>query len=201
MPFTHKANADGSAALQTGGVDRILLGNDGKVKLTQTQTDADGIAQYGQITIVQTLFASYTAISAVTAVIPIDGTVPQNTEGVQILSLTITPKKSTNKIRLRFQGNLSAHTAGASVIAAVFSSNSPNALQATRYAIPSTDQMLPIILECEDSPGAITPVTYTVRVGISAGTSYPNSNGSGSAEFGTGGGGKACTLILEEIQQ
>ena len=54
--------------------------------------------------VVQTAYAEYTANSNITAVIPNDDTIPQNTEGTEIINLSITPRFATSVILCRFHG-------------------------------------------------------------------------------------------------
>jgi hypothetical protein len=64
----------------------------------------------GAGSVIQTSYAEYTANSNLTAVIPVDDTIPQNTEGTEILTATITPKFATSLILVRFDGVGSTHS-------------------------------------------------------------------------------------------
>lgn len=139
-------------------------------------------------------YAAYTANAALTATIPFDNSKPQITEGTEILSVSITPKAASSRIRLRFQGIgvLDAATQGFTV--ALFHNSTADAIAAA-MTVEFANQQFPAVLEIEHVPGATTAQTYTIRVG--AQTNQCRFNGTIAATLG--GGASAATLIAEEI--
>ena len=91
--------------------------------------------------------------------IPYDNTTPQISEGVQLIELTITPKKVTSKIvlRLSFIG-----TVGDNMIAALFRNNEPNAICTTFQESGTSFQ--PLILDFVDTPNSTSAIRYSIRV-------------------------------------
>lgn len=59
--------------------------------------------------------------------IPNDDTIPQNTEGAEVMTLAITPKSATSKLKIDVVANLAAATTG-NVIAALFQDSTANVL-------------------------------------------------------------------------
>ena len=53
--------------------------------------------------VVQTVYAEYVANTNLTAIIPGDDSIPQNTEGTEILTASITPRFATSTILIRFE--------------------------------------------------------------------------------------------------
>jgi hypothetical protein len=128
-----------------------------------------------------------------TAVIPLDNTVPQAGEGTSIISVTITPKSTTNRLRVRFTGIGSLNALGY-IVWAIFRNGVANALNCGATVVPVNGYVVPVAGEWEFIPGATTPITISVNVGPSNGTLVMNGNGN------LFGGISASTLIVEEIK-
>lgn len=139
-------------------------------------------------------YSEYLTNSDLSTAIPLDDSIPQIGEGTQILSVSITPKKSTSRIRIRFQG-FGAKNAGADIIAALFQDSIANALAATVTIITGADLPQPLFLEFEHAVGSTTTRTYSIRVGASSGT--VRMNGTTAARYF--GGVASSTLVVEEI--
>lgn len=163
------------------------------------KADGTAVVSSGQ-KVVQIVNATpYTANTNLTTTIPYDDSIPQNTEGTQILTLTITPTSASNKVRLRFSGFGSASTTE-HITAALFVNSTANAIFATMTALErdsgaQTDRPSSISFEFEHSPGTTSATTYSVRVGGPGGTIRMNGTSSGRLF----GGVAACTLIAEEV--
>ena len=175
--------------------DNTLVEAGGTLYKVPLSTLYEALIQPGGI--IQTVAATpYTATDAL-AVIPADDTIPQITEGTQILTLTITPRSSLSKIRLTFSGfgsiNSTAHLS-----AALFRVGLSDALQTTGATIAGVSYHAVLALDWMDNPGVITAVTYTVRAGPASGTAHMN-GGSGIGRYF--GGSAACTLVAQEIKQ
>ena len=139
---------------------------------------------------------TYNSNAAISAVIPLDNTVPDIGEGTQIISASITPKYATSLIRVRFMGQATAAVAN-KVSVAIFRVGLSPAIAATYSTVPSSTEGSAIALEREDSPATTSAVTYTVRAGAQSGNVYFNGLGSSSV-FGSA---SSATLVLEEIKQ
>lgn len=142
--------------------------------------------------------ATYATYGTFTDAIPTDDTIPQIGEGTEILTLSITPKSVTN--RLRVQAKLKQISANGVVaaIAALFHNSNANAVDATSITISASgyNSAMPM-LEYEFVPGATTLQTFSVRVGTSSGgTIYMH----GNALNRLYGGIQASSLTIEEIK-
>jgi hypothetical protein len=133
--------------------------------------------------IVNVINASSITAFAITAaaggpqIIPLDNTVPQITEGDQVLSATITPKKTGNKIfgLISFNGDASA--ANLAMVAAVFKNGAASAFAATWSQDLNGSSL--VSFDFFDEATSVSPITYTVRVGpAAAGSIYINRNSS-----------------------
>lgn len=165
-----------------------------KITGLATGSAATDSVAYGQLIVLARAYAAYLSNASLTTVIPVDDTIPQVTEGTEILSISFTPKSATNRLRLRFQGQFSA--SGLIVCtAAVFSSASANALVAVGATAPSADYFSPLVLEKEYVPGVATSLTFSVRVGPASGSMRMNGNTATRIYGGVSG----ATLVIEEI--
>lgn len=137
----------------------------------------------------------YTANADIATVIPYDDTIPQVGEGTQILTVGITPKSATNKLRVTFRGGFSASGA-LYAIAALFVNGGANAVVADAVWVQAAGEVYIITTVYEYVPGVTTLQTLSARVGPSSGTI--RANGTNAAR--RFGGVSACTLTVEEIK-
>lgn len=147
--------------------------------------------------VIDRAYAEYLTNADLSTALPVDDTKPQNTEGVQILSVSITPKSTTNRVRVRVICWGSLTTAPANLGAGLFRNSTADALRAGASTIDVAGYVQPVILEFEDVPGATSSQTYNVRVGAHTGATPARLNGwAGSRYFGGVGG---ATIVVEEI--
>lgn len=141
--------------------------------------------------VVQTVYAEYTAQATLTANIPGDNTIPQSTEGTQILSASITPTSASNRVRASVFLAGQVAEAIPPAIGALFRGGA-NAIAAKIASGNSGGVATFLDFIYEDSPGTTSTLTYTVRVGASSGISVKMNQ--------LLGGSQRCVLILEEIK-
>jgi hypothetical protein len=182
--------------------DQILLESSGalyKMLLSTLQTllsPPDAPTSIYPGTIIQTVSATPYTANANLALIPLDNTIPQITEGTQILTLNITPRSSTSQIRLVFNGFGGVDTGGISLAAAVFRLGNVNALKTVTQMVTSPNYMVILALDWIDSPASTTQQTYSIRAGTSSNIGRMNGNTTGQFF----GGSAACTLVAQEIK-
>lgn len=151
-------------------------------------------------------YAEYTTNADLTTAIPYDDTIPQNTEGTQIISQAITLNKANSRVRLTFTGWGHCSTAADDSeiwSAAIFRNGTASALAAaanshdTNESTGSDDVIIntTITVRYEDAPGTVGPHTYEVNVGPRAGTLRMN----GSISTRIFGGVARAILTIEEV--
>ena len=125
--------------------------------------------------------------------IPLDDTIPQNTEGTEILTGSINLKSASSKVMAKFTLCGVPSVAVAFLILAAFRGANANAIAAsiTRESAEFHTYDLAFI----DSPATQGSVTYSIRLGMSSGDFTVN--GSGGLRFL--GGTLKTTLQLIEI--
>lgn len=128
--------------------------------------------------ILQIVTASTNTADSSTTILPLDGTIPQNTEGKQLLTATIVPKNASSTLRIEVCIPLGSNS-GNGWAGALFRDSTANALAACGGPISNT------------VPGGITLVHY-VAAGSTASTDfkfrYGPSQGAGTAYVNSLGG-------------
>lgn len=181
------ANADGSAGNPTLSLASVLesIGVAGKVQASHVDTNF----------IVNRAYSEYTTNAALSTLIPVDDTIPQNTEGTEIVTASITPKTTTNRVRVRFEGWLTSAVATTHAAAALFINTTANAL-AVSFVTVEFGSWRQLVLEFEHVPASTSAQTYKIRVGGETRTVHMN-GGTAGRFFG---GAARATLVLEEIK-
>lgn len=146
--------------------------------------------------VVNSTVGTYATNADLTTAIPADDTIPQNTEGTQIISVSHTPASTTNKLRIRFTGQAAGAGAGYQIAAAIFKNSTADAIAATAVNGGASGEMQPLSIQCEYTPGSTSAQTISVRVGAGSGTIRMNGGPSTRAY----GGASAACLIVEEIK-
>lgn len=145
--------------------------------------------------VINSAYAEYTAGGNVSAAIPIDDTIPQISEGTQIMSTTLTPSSVTSKVRITVTG-MAAGSGTLWLEGAVFRNSVANALGSQAIVTPQSDWGETISFTTEFTPGVTTLETYTVRVGPSSGNMYLNAIATGRIH----GGAMKWTMVVQEIK-
>jgi hypothetical protein len=128
---------------------------------TKIQVMGPGIKRTGD-TVQRQLFSNTTA-SDFTTQTPCDNTIPQITEGNQIVSGSFTPTSALNKLKFVFQTNVVTSDAG-EVAFHLHEGATANALHAIGQTMPAT-YPYHIRFECEKVAGVAVATTYQARGG------------------------------------
>ena len=146
--------------------------------------------------IVQAVHTQTGAVATGTTILPVDDTIPQNTEGDQYMTLAITPTSATNKLIIEMTV-FAAHSAVSWISAALFQDTTANALAVGGiYATTATGGYF-ITFKHEMTAGTTSATTFKVRIGGNAvGTTTFNGT-SGGRLFG---GVMASSIRIEEVK-
>lgn len=147
--------------------------------------------------LVQRVYSEYLANADITTQIPFDDTIPQTTEGVEILTASITPKSATNKLLIRFQGVYCTTASAANAGCALFVDATANALAAASGVVGVSYDIGHMALEYEEAAGSTATRTYRVRVGPGTGTTLRMNGEDNARRYG---GKQRATLIIEEVE-
>ena len=172
---TAGASANPSWLNPTTVVPASVTGATGAGKVVQVATVQDG------------------GLKTVTAVMPADDTIPQISEGTNILQVVITPTSATN--RLFITGQVIVHSAQKDHIIALFQDSTVNALATANQRGASTGEQETISIMWNGVAGTTSASTFQIRYGASgAGTYYVN----GSTVGRELGGNFATTMNILE---
>lgn len=145
-------------ALETATTASNLLTSIKTVDGTGSGLDADTVDGVELTGIVKVYSGTLTTRKDITTTIPLDNTIPQITEGSEVLTVTLTPTSATNKLVFTITLTYSV-TSGKYGIAALFQDTTANALYAG-------------ILGYGDSPKGTTTLTYTMVAGTTSETTF-----------------------------
>jgi hypothetical protein len=178
----------GRVTTGSGDVEEVSLGS----SLSLATGSLETVPGAGMV--IDRAYAEYTTNTFLNPTIPADDTIPQSSEGTQILSVSIAPKSPTNRLRARFQGVCGADS-DVHASAALFVNSEADARRSTIKRL-ATNILNDLQLEFEFVPGSTSTQTLSVRVGPSGGSMRMNGLTTGRFH----GGALACTLIVEEIK-
>lgn len=151
----------------------------------------------GEGSVVQVAEASTATYSSNTpgVAFPIDDTVPQNNEGSEILTLSVTPSSATNKLKI--EAHIQASIGSANHIQiALFQDSTASAIAADKAYCAAAGGMVPVELVHWMTAGSTSPITFKIRMGAQGGGAlYINGNSAGRFY----GGVAVSRLIVTEI--
>jgi hypothetical protein len=150
--------------------------------------------------VLQTVYAENNVTGTGTGIFPYDGTIPQITEGNEILTVTITPKSANTRLVVTAQtqfGELS--NTGNHGAAAIFRDSDVNAHAVGQLGYGGDNANLSggsvSILHSELS-GSTAQTTFHLRVGVDSGTT--RWNGEGATQY-YGTANKTTMMVMEVV--
>jgi len=176
----------------TYGTSTIIprISVDAKGRITTLSTAALGST--GKV--LQVVSATTSSVVTCGTTIPWDDTIPQITEGNEVLNLTITPLSATSVIYIKFDasGSASGAVTNAATIA-FFKDSAANAIYATQVHFwNASNYGNKFNASYKENSSSTTSRTYRVRVGADSPTIYINGNFAGTRRYGG-----VSTAILE----
>lgn len=144
--------------------------------------------------LVQVSHSGSATFSTGTTALPDDNTIPQNTEGDQYLTTSITPTSAINRLYITI-AVYARHSANAYFSIALFQDSTANALAATKVPSDSSNSRLGVLFY-EMIAGTGSSTTFNVRAGGAGGATL-TFNGEGGASFF--GGAVYSFIRVEEV--
>jgi len=183
----------GQTALATSpaDTDEFLISDAGTLK----RLDASLI---GGGKVLQTAYVESSAlITGSSNSIPEDDTIPQNTEGTEVMTLAITPTSATSKLHI-FANMFGSHSASTRTGIALFVDTTADALAFTDSANGGATTMMNTYLQHVLTSGSTSARTYKIRMGGMASSGTLSFNGqAGARKFGTV---PKSSIIIMEIE-
>ena len=135
----------------------------------------------------QTVYAQTATSQYIDTVMPVDNTKPQNTEGEEVITASITPSSNTNKVLVEALINgTQENGGGGTIIVALFKDANASAIATIHHSFGAGfGGQLHLVFQ--DSPATTSSVTYKIRAGYSVGQGgfFINSIQGGGAYDGT----------------
>ena len=145
-------------------------------------------------TVLQVVNYQTGAFATGTTILPIDNTIPQNTEGNEYMSLAITPKSATSKLLIAVVVQGSVNIAEWASMA-LFQDATANALACGWNYLGTATAGIPLTLTHYMTSGTTSSTTFRVRIGTNGGNTF-SINGQGAARFG---GTLASSITITEV--
>lgn len=134
--------------------------------------------------VIQSVSSEYSAVATGTTVMPFDDTIPQNTEGDQFMSVSITPKFANSKLIVFISAWHSHSAANAQAGVALFRDSTANAIACGEIYENTATAVNMVSFSKEVAAGSTAATTFKVRIGSqNAGTTTFNGQ-SGQRRYG-----------------
>jgi hypothetical protein len=189
-----KHTASGNHKIVTSDGLDVTLDDDAKSILLELRAGGEwhevtrserttGSGAPGQIQI-----ATTTTQFDITTVLPFDNTIPQNTEGDEILTQAITPQNASSTLLIEVVVHCGTSANGIDAAGALFVDSTAGALAAFARMSNSGTAYGPAVMSFTVAAGSTTARTYKIRMGPgAAGTCYVNQDTTSNPIFSTVG--------------
>lgn len=140
---------------------------------------------------------SVSPLATTNAVIPTDDTIPQQSEGTEFTTLSITPSNSSNILLIEFNANVGISTAAAAVTLALFQDATADAICARSFSLFGVG-ITQGTISCYMPAGTTSATTFKIRFGTSNSSNNANINGSDGVHFF--GAAMQAVFTITELQ-
>ncbi len=135
------------------------------------------------------------SVATGTTVIPLDDTIPQNTEGDQYMSLAITPTNAASTLIIEAVLHLASNSTSA-LIAALFQDATASALASAIVFQDAASNVVEVVIRHKMVAGTTSATTFKVRAG-NVGANTTTFNGQTAARLF--GGSLASSITITEV--
>lgn len=132
----------------------------------------------GTGTVLQVKSTTYSTQTSGTTTIPVDNTIPQNTEGTEIMSVSLAPANSANRLLVISTVVMGGNTTQI-MGPALFRDSTADAIAYSEFYNPGAGYVTPLPLVYEFAAGSTSSTTLKIRIGAHTGTWYVNYRSAG----------------------
>jgi len=123
----------------------------------------------GMKAVIQRVYTQTGAVATGTTILPIDDTIPQSGEGIEFMTLAITPTNASNILEIRAVASISSSAAGATAAgAALFQDSTAGALAAVSTTLAGQYYVNPCTINHTMVAGTTSATTFKIRAGNNA---------------------------------
>lgn len=179
------------------GADLFIFSDNSDSGNSKTVSFTDLSTFFGGGNVLQVVSTTTGALVTGNTSIPYDDTIPQITEGFEVITRAITPLSATSVLYIDFYGtyNIASHD---EVTAALFVDSTANAIAAACIGDNGADVPGTFLLRHPVTSGSTTARTYKARVGAASTISiYINGDASGTRVYG---GVAATGIRIMEVE-
>ena len=155
------------ALLEYNGTDMILLNPATHDHATNAKGGTISWQGLPDGAIVQVQHYQTGATSTISTSISLDDTIPQNTEGTEIMTLAITPKATTNKLLIEVTGYFGLTSGDCGAAMALYQDSTADALCVglSSVSVPNDKTSYPIPITWYMTAGTTSATTFKIRAG------------------------------------
>lgn len=130
-------------------------------------------------------YTNYSSVATTTVTVPNDDTIPQNTEGAEFMSVSITPKSATNILEVTVSADISHSVTTSYIISSLFQDSNVNALYTHLNTNPTGTAPSPTNISFCIPAGTTNQTTFKFRSGSSSAGTLTFNGQSSIRHFGT----------------
>lgn len=128
--------------------------------------------------LIQRVYTSFSSDYSTTGTIPYDNTIPQNTEGTELGTLSITPTSTNNYLKVSAFFPMVGNNTAALNVVSLFKDSGANALQTCSIiSTNAQNDALSIQMTYIEQASSTSSQTWKLRYGANVGTMYLNRAG------------------------
>lgn len=148
-----------------------------------------------QAIVVQSVNTPFTVSLTGTTSIPVDDTIPQNTEGTEFMTQAITPTDAANLLKIEVVFNVAQTGNASKTTVALFQDSTADAINAVGNGNSPSNSLYCITFTHWMTAGTTSETTFKVRAGSQASETLTFNGASGSRLFG---GAMASSMTITE---
>lgn len=201
LTLTNGSNLKLSSTMTTAANSTIALVSDGTnwYEIGRSPVYSPTAANALSGSVIQTVYAQTTDYTSVSSTIPEDDSIPQNTEGVEILTASITPNNASNYLVITVTSSGSNGTGAQDVFGGIFQDSTASAIAAGSGSYPVSGECFIFSLVYRMTAGTTSSTTFKFRIGTDVGSPlYVNGRPGGSGR--RFGGTNITSILIEEIK-
>ena len=160
------------------------------------ELDAYGVSNIAEMGVTNIVSITDSALDSGTTQVPIDDTIPQNTEGDEYITASIVPTNINNKLLIEHVGQYGVDSADSFTVA-LFQDSTAGALKAVGNRADAAARVYSTPLDHDMAAGTVSYTTFKIRAGrAGVGTTRFNSDSSGRLYGGVSGSILRITEII-----
>jgi len=162
--------------------DEDTLVSDSSTAVPSQQSVKAYVDTYGS-RVVQVVEATLSTVKTINATWPLDNTIPQSSEGTEVLTVAVTPTNASNKLRIEFIAGVVGYSQAQYGMVALFQDSGVNAIAVGgQYVAQALSLGAPFAMTHVTVAGTTSSTTFKVR--CSGGNIYFNGDSGGNSVLG-----------------